>query len=91
MNSTIKVTSFDLIKILREKIGEEQASALTNYIETKVHEEYESKKEGIATKEDIANLKTDIANTKVSIILWLIATMIALFGISTGLLLHFMK
>lgn len=92
------LSSFDLIKILREKIGEEQASALTNYIETKVHEEYESKKEGFATKEDIAKLETKLVIQIESIKtsneytkVWLVLTMFTLIFISTGIILYFMK
>lgn len=109
---TLTLTSFDLIKILREKVGEEQAVALSTFVETKVKEEFESKKEGFATKADvseikneittvktdIANVKIDIANLKTSIveasrnqIIWTVATMVTLFGISIGLILHFMK
>jgi len=71
---------------------------LANYIETKVHEEYDSKKEGFATKEDIANLKTELKTDIVKLEIkiesskvWLILTMITLFAISTGLIIHFVK
>ncbi len=52
-------------------------------------------KESFATKEDIAKLETklvsQIESSKMAIILWFIATMIALFAISTSLIIHFIK
>jgi len=78
MNTALNISSFQLIKILREKVGEEQAETLANFVESKVHEEYESKKEGFATKEDISHLKEDILrletkveSTKADIIKWM--------------------
>jgi hypothetical protein len=58
-----------------------------------VKEEYESKKEGFATKEDIAKLdirikelETKIVESSRTQIIWTVGTMIALFA-----LLHFFK
>ncbi len=87
----MNLTSFQLIKILREKIGEEQAESLASFVETKVKEEIDSKKEGFATKEDIAKLETKIELSKIAIILWFIATMLTLISLSTGLIIHFAK
>ena len=42
-----------MIKILREKVGEEQAESLASFVETKIKEEIESKKEGFATKKQL--------------------------------------
>ena len=77
MSTTINLSSFQLIKILREKIGEEQAESLAAFVETKVKEEVDSKKESLATKEDLANTKAEII--KWMFIFWIgqIATVFA--------------
>ncbi len=83
------ITSFDLIKILRDKVGEEQAAALTNYVEMKVHEEFESKKDGFATKDDIHSVREDIARLEIKIestanrtLIWLFAMLVTFFSLA---------
>jgi hypothetical protein len=60
MSTTVHISSFQLIKILREKIGEEQAESLASFVESKVKEEIDSTKNTLATKEDLANLKSEL-------------------------------
>lgn len=76
------VNSFQLIKILREKVGEEQAEALTSYVEAKVKKEVEAKKDILATKEDVHNIENALAKLETRLIIWLVATMIGLISIS---------
>jgi len=72
MSTTINLSSFQLIKILREKIGEEQAESLAAFVETKVKEEVDSKvKEEVDSKKESLATKEDLANTKAEIIKWM--------------------
>ena len=71
------VTEIQLYEALKEKIGEEQAKAITSYVEAK----FESKRDSLATKGDIAELKTEIISSKVDILRWMIGTMIAVSGL----------
>ena len=71
------VTEMQLCEALKEKIGEEQAKAITSYVEAK----FESKKDYLATKSDIADLKAEIISSKVDILRWMIGTMIAVSGL----------
>src|SRR5271157_4181715 len=91
--TTINLTSFQLIKILREKVGEEQAESLAIFVETKVREEIESYKDTLATKadiyllkEDMANLKENIAKLDTKIEATSKQTLICMFGILVALL-----
>ena len=56
---TIAINDIDLFKALKEKLGENQAQMLTEYIEQKVAKTFDEKKDLIATKEDIHSIKDD--------------------------------
>ncbi|HEX3006041.1 MAG TPA: hypothetical protein VHO90_00340 [Bacteroidales bacterium] len=73
---SVNLNSFQLAKILREKLGEEQAEAVVTYIEEKVQEEFNSKKELLATKRDIADLSEKLTEKMSSHFKWLIGMFI---------------
>jgi predicted nucleic acid-binding Zn-ribbon protein len=50
----------ELYEILKPKVGEKEAKALVEYIETKVDRKLEDKKDILATKEDLANVKAEL-------------------------------
>ena len=50
----------ELYEILKSKIGEKEAKTLVEYIETKVEKKFEEKKDILAAKEDLANVKADL-------------------------------
>ena len=66
----MQVAEIELYEILKPKIGEKEARTLVEYIETKVDRKLEEKKEVLATKQDIADLKMatkqDIADLKMA-------------------------
>ena len=75
---SMHVAEIELYEILKEKVGEKEAKTLVEYIETKVSKELEGKKDILATKEDINNLKleiekvrTEMHNMKADIIKWM--------------------
>lgn len=71
----MEVSEIQLFQILREKVGDEQAKALTEYVETKIEKQFELKKDILATKQDIvelrSELKLEMANHKAEIIKWM--------------------
>jgi hypothetical protein len=71
--------------MLKAKIGEKEAEAFIQILETKVDERLADKTSVFATKEDIAKLEgrltTLVSETKVDIIKWFVATAIAVVGL----------
>ncbi|WP_419800432.1 hypothetical protein [Mucilaginibacter sp.] len=60
----MQVSEIQLFQILKEKVGEEQAKTLTEYVEAKIEKQFEIKKDGLASKQDIAELKIEISNVR---------------------------
>ena len=89
------VTLSKLYNLLTLKVGKETAEDLTSYIEEKVNEEFNSRQQIFATKEDLANTKTDIikdlANSKTDIIKWMFAFWIGQVCTTFGFILLFLK
>lgn len=74
----MQVAEIELYEILKAKVGEKEAKTLVEYIEAKVEKKFEEKKDTLATKEDIHNLKieieeirTDMQKMKAEIIKWM--------------------
>ena len=61
------VSSIQLFNIIKERIGEREAQAMVEYIETKVETEVHEKADTLATKVDIGLVKTDIAELRTEI------------------------
>ncbi|HYV94504.1 MAG TPA: hypothetical protein VE978_22210 [Chitinophagales bacterium] len=57
------ISSIDLYRILKDKMGDDQAKTLTEYIEAKVDDKFNDNKTLFSTKEDLANVKVDILRT----------------------------
>ncbi len=68
-------SEIQLFQILKQKLGEKEAEALVEFVDSKLKENNESNLKVLATKEDIANLreemKVEIANTKAELIKWM--------------------
>ena len=69
------VSEITLFNTLKLKLGEKEAQVVVEGIKGAVKEEFDNKKELLATKEDIANLrgelKSEIANAKTEMIKWM--------------------
>lgn len=52
----ITTTDIQLFQILKEKLGEKEAEALVNFVDSKLKENNEANLKVLATKEDIAKL-----------------------------------
>jgi hypothetical protein len=81
------VSEIKLYELLKAKIGEREAEAFIQILETKVESKLLEKTSVFATKEDVAKLETKISEAKVDIIKWMVATAIAI----VGLIVAFMK
>lgn len=81
MADTISITEIELYEILKTKLGDKEAKTLVEYVETKVEKKLEEKKDILATKEDLANLKADII--KWMFLFWIgqLASLIAILQI----------
>ena len=64
----MQVLEIKLFQILRQKLGEQEAQTLVEYVEGKIEKEFDTKKDTLATKEDLAR---EIRNTKSEIIKWM--------------------
>jgi hypothetical protein len=74
----MQVSEIQLFQILKEKIGEKEAQSLIEFVETKIEKEFDAKKDSLATKEDLANVRSDVI--KWMFIFWVsqLAAMIAI-------------
>ena len=85
------VTTLDLYNILKTKIGEGEAKALVEFVENKVATTFESKKDELATKNDVHDLDIKIEKTKAEIIKWMFIFWAGQTGIMIGILALFHK
>jgi hypothetical protein len=72
------ISSIEMYTILKGKLGENEAKALTEYIESKVDKTFDKEKSILATKVDLAETKSEII--KWMFIFWIgqIAVLLAL-------------
>lgn len=81
MSETLPVTEIELYEILKTKLGDKEAKSLVEYVESRVEKKLAEKKDILATKEDLANLKADII--KWMFLFWIgqLASLIAILQI----------
>lgn len=65
------ISSIEMYTILKGKLGENEAKALTEYVESKVEKSFEKEKDTLATKEDLLKLEVKISDVKSEIIKWM--------------------
>ena len=95
----IALSNIDLFNLLRQKIGETEAKAVTEYIEVQVTDKFETEKKYLATKEDIyiikediAIVRKDIAESKADLLKWMIVLFAPFYiGMIVFLVKEFMK
>ena len=73
------VSEITLFNTLKEKLGESTAQTVVEGIKSAVKEEFENKKDTLATKEDLANVKADI-------IKWMFVFWIGTTGVLSGIM-----
>ena len=87
--TTISITQ--LYSLLSEKVGKETAENLTGYIENKIKNEFESKSDTLATKNDISNLELKIAESRADMIKWMFIFWVGQVVATFGFILLFLK
>lgn len=61
------INTIELYNLLRNKIGEKEAQALTEYVNFQVDEKFTEKKDLLATKEDIFKVQNQISDLRVEL------------------------
>jgi hypothetical protein len=82
------VSEIKLYELLKAKMGEKEAEAFVQILDTKVDQKFDEAKQVLATKEDIARLDLKIAETKVDLIKWMVGFWIAQMAAIIGLYLN---
>ena len=68
--ATFQISEIQLYNILGEKIGDQQAQTLTDYVESRIGREFEKNKSVLSTKSDILELKNVLSENKAETIKW---------------------
>lgn len=68
MSTTAAIHLYDLLK---PKLGESESRLLIQHFEESFEEQFASKSQQLATKQDIADLRVEIAQSKAEIIKWM--------------------
>lgn len=83
------VSEIKLYELLKAKIGEREAEAFIEILENKVETKLKERTTIFATKEDLAKIEgkllSTISEAKVDIIKWMVATAIAVVGLTVAL------
>lgn len=88
------VSAIELFNLLRQKVGEPEAKALTDFVTGEVERKFDSRKESLASRDDIHQLESRFSALEVRIeqntnklLLWLVSVIFA----SSGLIVALMK
>lgn len=91
----MQVAEIELYELLKEKVGDKEAKTLVEYIEAKVEKKFDEKKDMLAGKEDLANLKAElmvqIEKTRSDIIKWMFLFWIGQLASLTAIIKIFLK
>ena len=83
------MASIQLFQILKARLGEREAEALVNYVDTTLKENnrviHETNLRTLATKEDVAKVEVKIAEVKSDVIHWIFALFITMMLAFIGL------
>jgi len=87
------VSEITLYNVLKYKLGENEAQTVVEGIKQEVRNEFENRKETLATRVDLVLLKEDILNLKIDLergfrenLKWTVGTIIACTGILLAIL-----
>lgn len=61
------INTIELYNLLRNKIGEKEAQALTEYVYVQADEKFAEKKDVLASKEDIFKVQNQISDLRVEL------------------------
>ncbi len=75
------VSEIKLYELLKAKIGEKEAEAFVQILETKVDQKFEDAKQTLVIKEDLLKLQLEIEKRFNQLIIWVVGTGIAVAGL----------
>ncbi len=78
--------SYELVKVLKEKFGEEQAEKIASCIEASIDDRFDVIKSTLATKEDIARLDSKIESTSKQTLIWMFGILVALLSLAVAVI-----
>ena len=81
----IALSNIDLYNLLKLKVGDDEAKAITDYIDIQVKDRYDAGKQYLATKEDVSRIEVKIAESKTDSIKWTFSFFMALALMIIGL------
>jgi hypothetical protein len=87
----IVTTDIQLFRILKERLGEKEAEALVDFVDSRLKENNDTNSKILATKEDITVTRTFIADTKAELIKWMFIFFIGQIAAIFGCTLLFLK
>ena|SRR6185312_5134944 len=67
MSQSLNISDIQLFNLLKVKFGEKEAEQFVSLIKEKVEENFENKKDSLATKGDISRLEIKLSQLEVSI------------------------
>lgn len=70
MAETVKISDIRLYNLLKARYGEKEAEDFVSLIKEQVNEAFDTKKEILATKEDLHRLELKLSQTESKLILW---------------------
>ena len=80
------ISSIEMFNILKVKLGEKEAKALTEQVESRVEKSLEKEKNRLATKEDILEIKIELKEQKSEIIKWMFIFWIGQIVVTLGII-----
>jgi hypothetical protein len=84
------VSEIKLFELLKARIGEKEAEAFVQILETRVDKKFDEAKNYLATKEDLVRLEgkleTKIAETKAELIKWMFIFWIGTVSVLSGIM-----
>ena len=82
----MQVASIELYDLLKVKIGETEAKTLVGFIEQEAEHKFEQKKEGLASKQDIAEQRLEMEKNFKDMYKWMFAQTFVIITIIVALL-----
>lgn len=80
------VSEITLYNVLKTKLGEADAQTVVEGIKQEVKNEFENKKEILATKQDVSELRIAIEKTRSDLIKWMFIFWAGSVGVLSGIM-----
>jgi hypothetical protein len=87
----MKALELKVYEIFKNKLGKEEAETIIEFFGTAAESKYEEKKDFLATKEDIGQLRKETAEAKADLIKWMFIFWIGQIAATFGFILLFLK